>query len=220
MAIYIGRDGVTREAAGVEGGAGVWQHAMDCMINVDGTARHCMDWTSELDHVEIEARGLGLWKLKSDFTITNHVRNLTLSELSDYGSVSVTATGIQLTASKAEYFLELVGIVLFVFRDGHKVWGTHAQQAIANIVFAVGYSIGFRGNGTYTNLFCEVAVKEGYVSNSASGTTTLDMGIGPFPSAITIAAGTVGSYAYCGQTYQSCTIGGKSFPIKVVNNLK
>lgn len=220
MAIYIGRDGVVREAASVEGSVWGLRHATDCMVNVDGTARHCMDWTSALDHVEIEANHVDFWKMQSDGTITNYEGKLTLDELSDYGSVSVTANGMQITSSKAGYYLALAGLVHFVFRDGHKIFAFHLQQTSANIVFVVGYSIGFRGNGSYSNQLCNVAVKEGYVSNSTSGTTTIDMGIRPSSGSVSIAAGTVGGYTYCGQTYQSCTIGGKSFSIKVVNNLK
>lgn len=219
MAIYIGRDGVVREAASAEGGVLETRHATDCMINLDGTARHCMDWTSELDHVEIAAYMAQTWKVTSASSSYELVAE-GLEELNKHGTITVTQNSLTLRCTGTGYDIRLYGRISLVFKDGHRVSIRQLKQAVASLKFTVGYALGARGDGYYVSTFAGQVVVDVNYNNYLSGTTEIDLGMAPYNEDAYLDQEMVGSgYGYVTQTYQGCTIGGKSFPIKVVNNL-
>lgn len=221
MAIYIGHEGVVRKCQSMDGGYYAEErHILDALTGIDGVTRHVMQWSEQLSHLEIDLNELVIYTLNSDGNTTSSLTTNKVSDINEYGSLTVTSNSIQIYCSKAGYDLNVNPRVRLVFKDGHRVSVGNVHNTTAQISFTVGYSLGFRGDGFYTCYFCGYPVYEGHVNNSVSGTKT----IGPYFSmnsdnAICSAA-TLGSYAYVQQTYQSCTIGGKSFPIKVINNLK
>lgn len=221
MAIYIGHEGVVRKCQSMDSGYYAEErHILDALTGIDGVTRHVMQWSEQLSHLEIDLDELVINTMDSDGKDTSFLATNKMSDINEYGSLTVTSNSVQIYCSKAGYDLCVSPEVRLVFKDGHRVRVRFLHNTTAQISFTVGYSIGFRGDGFYTCYFCGYPVYEGHVNNSVSGTKT----IGPYFSMGSdfafCSAGTLGSYAYVQQTYQSCTIGGKSFPIKVINNLK
>lgn len=221
MAIYLGHEGVARKCQTVDtGNTHFADHVLDALVGMDGVARRVMAWPEQLSHLEICLQTLRVGTLSSDGDASWTLTTDTVSDISGYGSLTVTSNSIQIYCSSAGYAMEFEASVYLVFKDGHRVSVIGLRNASAQMLFTVGYSIGFRGNGNYYCYFCGDPVKEGYINNSASGSTVIGGYLATPGFIANSMAGTRGSYAYVTQIYQGCTIGGRDIPIKIVNVLK
>lgn len=221
MAIYLGHEGVARKCQTTDAhnnySAG---HVLDELVGMDGVARRVMAWPEQLSHLEICLRTLRVGTLSSDGDVSWTLTTDTVSDISGYGSLTVTSNSIQIYCSSAGYALGFEAPAYLVFKDGHRVSGIGLRNAFAQMLFTVGYSIGFRGNGNYYCYFCGDPVKDGHINNSASGSTVIGGYLATHDFTASSMAGTWGSYAYVTQIYQGCTIGGRDIPIRIVNILK
>lgn len=221
MPIVICQDGVVRTLAGVDAGrsAKVY-HAAENYACMDGVVRQVADVLDEIDHIEISLEGVSVCSLEPDgdgdynFTVIGR----DLATANTVGSIEVTATSIQANCTTSMRSIELYGAVYVVFRDGHRTYLQTAAK-LDTFEFKVSYYLYFSGNGGYWSTFLDSEVKEGHVSGSTSGTTTISTanasGAGFTLSAQRRASGTTRNR----QTFTSCTAGGRSIPITVVNRL-
>ncbi|WP_318362193.1 hypothetical protein [uncultured Agathobaculum sp.] len=218
MPIYLGVDGVVREAAELECGLSVLYHGTSCLVGVDGAARQTLDWTAGLDHFEVVPTIVYCCNLDAQGNDTDYVWSAV--EAQKYGTITITDNSISVRCDTIGKMI-CVGLdTRAVFRDGHKVSLYKIKGAELPVIFTVGYYMLTRnGNGQYSTYFNGEDLYLGYYSGSVSGNKTISwLNVG---SAGGIHAGMTSGSGYCivQQNYLKVEINGKSYPIKAINNL-
>lgn len=221
MAIVIGQDGVVRELQGVDAGKSYTRyHAAENYACMDGVVRQVTDVLDEIDRIEISIENVNVYQLEADAggSYSYTLIGSSMADVNAVGSITVTENSVQVNTTTALRDIDLSGYVYVVYRDGHKTFIRNVRE-LETLTFQVGYYLYFNRNGGYNTSFLGNMLKEGYVSGSASGTVTV--------STESLVDYTIflGSELYTSgtqrnrQTYTSCTAGGKTIPIAVVNRL-
>ncbi len=222
MPIVVCQDGVVRTLAGVDAGrSSRIYHAEEIYACMDGVVRQVTDVLDEIDHIELSLEGVNVYSLESDgagdYNFTRIAQDLATANT--VGGIELTATSIQAKCTTSMRAIELIINVYAVFKDGHKTYLNNAAK-LETFEFKVGYSLYFSNSGRYWSEFLGGIVKEGHVSGSASGTTTISTANSSYSYWSSICVGMTSSGTGRNrQTYTSCTAGGKTIPITVVNRL-
>lgn len=221
MPIYLGVDGVTREAVSAECERGiVGYHATDCLVGKDGVARSCLDWTAGLDHFEVVPVSAFACDTDTEGNDTNYL--YAIAEVLKYCTITITDNAIGVQCTTTGKYAELRVKLYAVFVDGHKIEGGSMHAEESNVCdFDVRYTLSnSNGSGSYYISFVGQPLYSDYFNNYVSGTAAVSYRLGAYSE------GTLGVGIKSGrgpvltqETYLSARVGGKSYPIKVINNL-
>ena len=220
--IVLGKDDAVQTVQGIDvGRAGKIHHVAEVYACVDGEIVQVVDVLDEIDHFEISLEYVYVYTMtsKSDGGYDYLVLGRDLAAVNEVGSITVTENSVQVNVTTSLRCIDLNCYIYAVYRDGHKT-KIHNVTNFEMFKFNVGYYVYFSGNGGYVNEFLGTQVKEGHVSGSSSG--TVDISTDASSSAYTAflsterrASGTTRNR----QTFNSCTAGGKTIPIVVVDRL-
>lgn len=217
--VYAGIDGVVRKCDGTDMNRSFVRHAREAYVCVDGVVRPVFDLLDDVDHIEISFDDVTVYSMTQNSSggYDVNVIGKELACLDNVGSIDFTDNSVQVTCTTALRIIDVRASVYVVHRDGFRNPFYRFDQDDA-FAFGVGYYLYFSGNGGYVTEFLGNTVYSGHVSGSASGSTTVSPLAGNSDviiSSLRHASGTTRNR----QTYNGCTIGGKSIPIVVTNNL-
>ncbi len=219
MGIYAGVDGVVRNIPYVDVSPnGAVRHAPEGYVGVDGALRKFRNALDDIDYIKLSYISCEASNCNSSGPYGDLGR--TVSICSQYASISIGSNYASVKTTAAGKWVGIRGGSMdVVFKDGH-------QADLRNMVnsglklpvsISVSYYMSAYGGGRYVNNVQGVPVYSGSFYNSTSGTTTVN--VANHEASYIASALTSGSYFSVQQTFNSIALGGRSFPVRVVNNL-
>jgi len=215
MSIYIGCNGVTRNAAHADCGFHRLRHVGGSFAGINGVVRKARNILDDINYINVKFTEC----LLGDGAL-NNMKSSSRSECEKYGSISISGNCARVYVSSSNRSIQIYSNMFVVFNDGHKVDLKDIIIRGLNLSCSISVSYYIAGNEGYfvTSVYDASLYNDKYYE-SISGSRSINT----IPSTAwgsTIGAGKCSSYSMtCEQTYNSITIDGRSFSMRVENAL-